>query len=178
MYTWVGYCAINALYMSFWGPYSLEEIRNRIEANLPWLKRFDPNMASYFCMFRSAIGQLLETAIARCDWARRAWPEAEQVMEGFRRNEDQIGLLVHATSQLSLANWFGETESAAAQAAAAETYALAGTGMLAGRRTSTSWGRSMMPPLLRDPVLTKVAACSRRSSRICPPPRRATCTFA
>ncbi len=27
MYTWVGYCAINALYMSFWGPYSLEEIR-------------------------------------------------------------------------------------------------------------------------------------------------------
>src|SRR5437762_12504710 len=58
-----------------------------------------------------------------------AWPEAEQVMEGFRRNEDQIGLLVHATSQLSLANWFGESEAAAAQAAAAETYALAGTGM-------------------------------------------------
>jgi len=129
MYTWVGYCAINALYMSFWGPYSLEEIRKRIEANLPWLKRFDPNMASYFCMFRSAIGQLLETTIDRCDWARRAWPEAEQVIEGFRRNEDQIGLLVHATSQLSLANWFGEIESAAAQAAAAETYALAGTGM-------------------------------------------------
>ena len=65
MYTWVGYCAINALYLSFWGPYSLEEIRNRIEANLPWLKRFDPNMASYFCMFRSAIGQLLETATGR-----------------------------------------------------------------------------------------------------------------
>jgi len=128
MYTWVGYCAINSLYLSFWGPYSLEEIRARIDANLPWLTRFDPNMASYFRIFRTAIAQLLEKGSNRCDLAK-AWPECAAVLEGFRRNEDQIGLLVHATNQLSLANWFGDTASAAAKAAEAETYALAGTGM-------------------------------------------------
>ncbi|HXI39342.1 MAG TPA: GAF domain-containing protein, partial [Bryobacteraceae bacterium] len=129
MYTWVGYCAINSLYLSFWGPYSLEEIRARIEANLPWLTRFDPNMASYFRIFRSAMAQLLETRSNRCDLAHQAWPECASVLEGFRRNEDQIGLLVHATNQLSIANWFGDIASAAAKAAEAETYALAGTGM-------------------------------------------------
>jgi predicted ATPase/signal transduction histidine kinase/CheY-like chemotaxis protein len=129
MYTWVGYCAINALYMSFWGPYSLEEIRERIDANLPWLTRFDPNMASYFCIFRSTLAQLLETRSNRRDLVQQKWPECPGVLESFRRNEDQIGLLVHATNQLSLANWFGDTTSAAVQADEAGTYALAGTGM-------------------------------------------------
>jgi predicted ATPase/signal transduction histidine kinase/ActR/RegA family two-component response regulator len=129
MYTWVGYCAINALYMSFWGPYSLEEIRDRIEANLPWLTRFDPNMASYFCIFRSTMTQLLETRSNCHDLLDHTWPQSATVLEGFRRNEDHIGLLVYATNRLSLANWFGDTAFAAALAAETETYALAGTGM-------------------------------------------------
>ena len=124
MYTWVGYCAINALYLSFWGPYTLPEIRHRIDSNLPWLARFDPNMASYFRMFRMVIDDLTLPAPGQAPS-----PLDPLVLAGFQRNEDQIGLLVHCTSQLSLANWLDDTASAAILATAAESYGGAGTGM-------------------------------------------------
>jgi predicted ATPase/signal transduction histidine kinase/CheY-like chemotaxis protein len=124
MYTWVGYCAINALYLSFWGPYTLPEIQHRIDSNLPWLARFDPNMAGYFSIFRMAIDDLTEAAPGQP--ASRLDPA---VLARFHRNEDQIGLLVHCTSQLSLANWLEDTEAAANLAATAEHYGGAGTGM-------------------------------------------------
>jgi predicted ATPase/signal transduction histidine kinase/CheY-like chemotaxis protein len=124
MYTWVGYCAINALYLSFWGPYTLAEIRNRIDGNLPWLARFDPNMASYFRMFRMVIDDLTQSAPGLAPS-----PLDPVVLAGFQRNEDQIGLLVHCTSQLSLANWLDDTRSATSFANAAESYGGAGTGM-------------------------------------------------
>ncbi len=128
MYTWAGYCAINWMYMSFWGPESLDNVTGRIEKMLPWLKRFDQSMADYFCVFRSAIRKLVEPS---AHWSEPSaeWPDAENVLRSLHDNGDRIGLLVYATTRLSLANWYGDPQRAQEYAAGGEGHALAGRGM-------------------------------------------------
>ena len=129
MYTWTGYCAINRLYMSAWGPDTLQEVFERVDETLPWLKRFDQNMAQYFCAIKASLSNARDV---RDDWRvlpESIWPNADAVVDTFKRNDDFIGLLVNATCRLTLANWHGDYRSAIEQATIGERYVGAGLGM-------------------------------------------------
>ena len=129
MYQWTGYCAINRLYMSAWGPDTIEQVLEQIDHNLPWLKRFDQNMAQYFCAIKASLWNARHVCD---DWrapAEPIWPDADEVVDTFRRRDDFIGMLVTTTCRLTLANWFGDHRRAVEQAGVGERYVVAGPGL-------------------------------------------------
>ena len=129
MYQWTGYCAINRMYMSFWGTDTLPEVVQKIDETLPWLKRFDQNMAEYFSAIKATIVNLRQPAT---DWrllSEEVWAGSEKVVDTFRERDDFIGLLVNATCRLSLANWYGDDEEAARYADIGERFVVAGPGL-------------------------------------------------
>jgi Nif-specific regulatory protein len=129
MYTWTGYCVINRLYISFWGSDTLGEVLEKIDGVLPWLKRFDQNMAQYFSAIKATLLNLREPAE---DWrvlSESVWPNGNEVVRIFRERDDLIGLLVNATCRLSLANWYSDYRTAVHYADLGSEYVVAGLGM-------------------------------------------------
>ena len=59
-YQWAGYCAMIHLFMSFWGPGTLEEVTEQIEAILPRLEKVDPNMAQYYYAIKATTANLVD----------------------------------------------------------------------------------------------------------------------
>jgi hypothetical protein len=81
MYTWTGYCVVNRLYISFWGSDTLGEVLEKIDSVLPWLKRFDENMAQYFSAIKATLSNLREPV---GDWrvpSESVWPSANEVVQ-------------------------------------------------------------------------------------------------
>src|SRR5205807_2161023 len=115
--------------MSFWGPDTLGEVIEKIDKTLPWLQRFDQNMAQYFCAIKATIFNLREEVE---DWralSESLWREAEHVVQTFRARDDLIGLLVNTTCRLSLANWYSDHTEAISHAEMGEKYVGAGPGL-------------------------------------------------
>jgi predicted ATPase len=129
MYQWTGYCAINRLYISFWGPDTLDELVERIDRTLPWLRRFDQNMAQYFCAIKATTFNLRQAVDNWRILPDSVWPNADKVVKGFEQRDDLIGQLVNATCRLSLANWYLDYQEAIHYAAIAEKWVAAGLGM-------------------------------------------------
>jgi predicted ATPase/tRNA A-37 threonylcarbamoyl transferase component Bud32 len=59
-YQWAGYCAINFLFMCFWGTDSLTELSEKINKIIPGLKKVDPNMVQYYYAIKATIYNLIE----------------------------------------------------------------------------------------------------------------------
>ena len=92
------------LFMSFWGPGTLEEVSEQIAAILPGLEKVDPNMAQYFCAIKATTASLVEEVADPCSLSETHWPGMHQVLEASRQQEDLLTMLVNTTCRLSLAS--------------------------------------------------------------------------
>ncbi|MCH8046552.1 MAG: AAA family ATPase [Planctomycetes bacterium] len=121
-YQWAGYCAMINLFMSLWGPDTLDAVSEKIDGILPGLQQVDPNMAQYYYAIKATCHNLTHETNDRCQLSETIWPEARQVQERSRQQNDVFTLLVITTCQLALANWFGERTRAAEFADVGDEY--------------------------------------------------------
>ena len=121
-YQYCGYSAGSYLYMSLWGPVTLEgtlEIVNRISLVL---REVDPNMARLFYVTRAAIENLREEVSQPLKLSLEFWPEMEQALQAARTGQDNLIVFYCLLLQTCLANWFMEPERALEFAFEAEEF--------------------------------------------------------
>jgi predicted ATPase/signal transduction histidine kinase/CheY-like chemotaxis protein len=128
-YQWAGYCAINFLFMCFWGTDSLKELSEKIDKIIPGLKKVDPNMVQYYYAVKATIYNLIEPVE---DWSvldESLWPNAKDILNSCLEKNDLFTVFIEIACKLSLANWYSDSEKAIDYANAAEKYLLGATGI-------------------------------------------------
>ncbi|MEG4858815.1 AAA family ATPase [Microcoleus sp. K1-B6] len=128
-YQWAGYCAINSLFMCFWGTDSLKELSEKIEKITPGLKKIDPNMVQYYYAIKATIYNLIEPVE---DWSvldEALWPNAKEILKSCLEKNDLFTLFLEVICKLSLANWYSDSEKAIDYANSAEKYLIGTTGI-------------------------------------------------
>ncbi|EGK86803.1 GAF domain-containing protein [Microcoleus vaginatus PCC 9802] len=128
-YQWAGYCAINFLFMCFWGTDSLKELSEKIDKIIPGLKKVDPNMVQYYYAVKATIYNLIEPVE---DWSvldESLWPNAKEIIKSCLEKNDLFTVFIEIACKLSLANWYSDSEKAIDYANAAEKYLIGATGI-------------------------------------------------
>ncbi|WP_254568459.1 AAA family ATPase [Oscillatoria sp. HE19RPO] len=128
-YQWAGYCAINFLFMSFWGTDSLKELSGKIDKIIPGLKKVDPNMVQYYYAVKATIYNLIEPVE---DWTvldESLWPNAKEIIKSCLEKNDLFTVFIELACKLSLANWYSDYEKAIDYANSAEKYLIGATGI-------------------------------------------------
>ncbi|AFZ19629.1 hybrid sensor histidine kinase/response regulator [Allocoleopsis franciscana] len=128
-YQWAGYCAINFLFMCFWGTDSLKELSEEIDKIIPGLKKVDPNMVQYYYAIKATIYNLIEPVE---DWSvlnESLWPNAKEIIKSCLEKNDLFTVFIEIACKLSLANWYSDSEKAIEYANSAEKYLLGATGI-------------------------------------------------
>ncbi|MEG5036090.1 AAA family ATPase [Microcoleus sp. AT3-D2] len=128
-YQWAGYCAINFLFMCFWGTDSLKELSEKIDKIIPGLKKVDPNMVQYYYAVKATIYNLIEPVE---DWSvldESLWPNAKEIIKSCLEKNDLFTVFIELACKLSLANWYSDYEKAIDYANAAEKYLIGATGI-------------------------------------------------
>lgn len=128
-YQWAGYCAINFLFMCFWGTDSLKELSEKIDNITPGLKKIDPNMVQYYYAVKATIYNLIEPVE---DWSildESLWPNAKDILKSCLEKNDLFTLFLEVICKLSLANWYSDSEKAIDYANSAEKYLIGTTGI-------------------------------------------------
>lgn len=130
-YQWAGYCAINYLFICFWGTDSLKELSDRIDKITPGLRKVDPNMVQYYYAIKASIYNLIEPVE---DWSvfdESLWPNAKEIVNSCLEKNDLLTLFLELACKLSLANWYSDAEKAIDYANYAEKYLIGATGVFA-----------------------------------------------
>ncbi|MEG4352780.1 adenylate/guanylate cyclase domain-containing protein, partial [Microcoleus sp. LAD1_D3] len=128
-YQWAGYCAINFLFMCFWGTDSLKELSEKIDKIIPGLKKVDPNMVQYYYAIKATIYNLTEPVE---DWSvldESLWPNAKEIIKSCLEKNDLFTVFLELACKLSLANWYSDSEKAIDYANSAEKYLIGATGI-------------------------------------------------
>ncbi|MEG4105748.1 AAA family ATPase [Microcoleus sp. S13_C5] len=128
-YQWAGYCAINFLFMCFWGTDSLKELSEKIDKMIPGLKKVDPNMVQYYYAIKATIYNLIEPVE---DWSvldESLWPNAKEIIKSCLEKNDLFTVFIELACKLSLANWYSDYEKAIDYANSAEKYLIGATGI-------------------------------------------------
>jgi predicted ATPase/signal transduction histidine kinase/CheY-like chemotaxis protein/tRNA A-37 threonylcarbamoyl transferase component Bud32 len=128
-YQWAGYCAINYLFMCFWGTDSLKELSEKIDKITPGLKKVDPNMVQYYYAIKASIYNLIEPVE---DWNvldESLWPNAKEILKSSLEKKDLFTLFLELICKLSLANWYSDSEKAIDCSNSAEKYLTGTTGI-------------------------------------------------
>ncbi|MBW4681389.1 MAG: AAA family ATPase [Microcoleus vaginatus WJT46-NPBG5] len=128
-YQWAGYCAINFLFMCFWGTDSLKELSEKIDKIIPGLKKVDPNMVQYYYAVKATIYNLIEPVE---DWSvldESLWPNAKEIIKSCLEKNDLFTVFIEIACKLSLANWYSDSEKAIDYANSAEKYLIGATGI-------------------------------------------------
>ncbi|MEG4353682.1 SpoIIE family protein phosphatase, partial [Microcoleus sp. LAD1_D3] len=128
-YQWAGYCAVNYLFMCFWGIDSLKEVSEKIDKITPGLKKVDPNMVQYYYAIKATIYNLIEPVE---DWSvldESIWPNAKELLNSCLEKNDLPTLFLEIVCKLSLANWYSDSEKAIDYANSAEKYLIGVTGL-------------------------------------------------
>ncbi|MFB8792275.1 MAG: AAA family ATPase [Potamolinea sp.] len=128
-YQWAGYCAVNFLFMCFWGTDSLKEVSEKINKITPVLKKVDPNMVQYYYAIKATIYNLIEPVE---DWSvldESLWPNAKDILKSCLEKNDLLTAFVEATCKLSLANCYSDYEKAINYANSAEQYLIGAPGI-------------------------------------------------
>ncbi|MGC1394478.1 MAG: adenylate/guanylate cyclase domain-containing protein, partial [Coleofasciculaceae cyanobacterium] len=128
-YQWAGYCAINFLFMCFWGTDSLKELSEKIDKIIPGLKKVDPNMVQYYYAVKATIYNLIEPVE---DWSvldESLWPNAKEIINSCLEKNDLFTVFIELACKLSLANWYSDSEKAIDYANSAEKYLIGATGI-------------------------------------------------
>ncbi|MGB3558561.1 MAG: AAA family ATPase [Geitlerinemataceae cyanobacterium] len=128
-YQWAGYCAINYLFMCFWGTDSLKELSEKIDKMIPGLKKVDPNMVQYYYAIKATIHNLSEPVE---DWSvldESLWPNAKDVLKSCLEKNDLFTVFLELICKLSLANWYSDSDKAIDYANSAEKYLTSTTGI-------------------------------------------------
>ncbi|MBE9187508.1 AAA family ATPase [Microcoleus sp. LEGE 07076] len=128
-YQWAGYCAINFLFMCFWGTDSLKELSEKIDKFIPGLKKIDPNMVQYYYAVKATIYNLIEPVE---DWSvldESVWPNAKEIINSCLEKNDLFTVFIEIACKLSLANWYSDSEKAIDYANSAEKYLIGATGI-------------------------------------------------
>jgi len=128
-YQWAGYCAINCLFMCFWGTDSLKELSEKIDKIIPGLKKVDPNMVQYYYAIKATIYNLIEPVE---DWSvldESLWPNSKELIKSCLEKNDLFTVFLELVCKLSLANWYSDSEKAIDYANSAEKYLIGATGI-------------------------------------------------
>ena len=128
-YQWAGYCAINYLFMCFWGTDSLKDLSEKIAKIIPGLKKVYPNMVQYYYAIKATIYNLMEPVE---DWSvldESLWPNAKEIINSCREKNDLLTLFLEVVCKLSLANWYSDSEKAIDYANSAEKYLIGAPGI-------------------------------------------------
>ncbi|XZN90462.1 MAG: ATP-binding protein [Microcoleus sp.] len=128
-YQWAGYCAINFLFMCFWGTDSLKELSEKIDRITPGLRKVDPNMVQYYYAIKATIYNLIEPVE---DWSvldESLWPNAKEIINSCLEKNDLFTVFLELACKLSLANWYSDSEKAINYANSAEKYLTGATGI-------------------------------------------------
>ncbi len=132
-YQWAGYCAVNNLWMCFWGTDTIDRTLEKIEKITPGLRKIDPNMVQYYYAINAVIYNLTHPVDCKLSLSDSVWPDHNKIIEICRGKNDLLTLFVHATCLLSLANWFSDYQKAEEYALTAEQYLLGATGIFINR---------------------------------------------
>lgn len=128
-YQWAGYCAVNFLFMCFWGTDSLKKVSEKNDKIIPGLKKVDPNMVQYYYAIKATIYNLIEPVE---DWSvldESLWPNSQEIIKSCLEKNDLVTVFVELACKLSLANWYSDSEKAIDYANSAEKYLIGVTGI-------------------------------------------------
>ncbi len=105
-YQWAGYCAMNCLFMDFWGPVNLPKVFEKTKKIIPILGKIDPNMVQYYFAIKATIFNLTHFSLDRCYLSNEVWPHVDEVIRDSTEKNDLLTLFVNAVCRLSLSTWF------------------------------------------------------------------------
>ncbi len=111
-YQWTGYCAINCLFMDFWGPDNLPKVFEKTKKIIPVLGKIDPNMVQYYFAIKATIFNLTHFSKDRCYLSDEVWPHVDEVLQDSTEKNDLLTIFVNAVCRLSLSNLFLEYQRA------------------------------------------------------------------
>jgi len=101
-YQWSGYCAINCLFMDYWGVLNLRDTREKIGDILPGLEKIDPNMAQHYYAIKAAIFNLTDEVNHPYHLSEDQWPNNQTILRHCREEDDLMTLFVDAVCKMTL----------------------------------------------------------------------------